>query len=198
MGASAVIGASSILTPEKLTGTEDRSEFKLISNISITSDVNSIVRLLFVPDDFEEGSSSTEPQVTMDIKDGSDPGEVDVTVAAGGGAENIEYTIIQKTAGEINDFTLVRAVHIRAIPITAVTEENPSKCKALLYMGNTGGDVWDRFQLPVGYDSTASDGSYESTGLLAIPRGLAYAEANPLVLKIYQALNTQLVLSLLG
>lgn len=90
---------------------------------------------------------------------------------------------------------LVRAISIKAVPYN---DANPSKLKALALLGATGSDVWDRQIHQIGFDSTTSGQTVAGCNLAVIPQGHTHASANTLNVKIYEALNARIIITLAG
>jgi hypothetical protein len=195
MASLGTITIESRLQPASPAGSTTQNDYALSGSISIKGDTDTIAQIVLEPADFVEGSSATEPLVELDIKDGTDPGSIIVQITNGGGGETVTATVIERVAGVNNDFAKVRAIHIRALPANPA---NPSKLKALAWVGDLNADAWDRAALPVGYDSTEADRTAESCALLGVPRGIAYSDSNPLNVKFYQTDNARLLISLLG
>jgi hypothetical protein len=195
MASLGTVTVESRLQPASPAGSTTQNDYALPGSVSIAGDTDTIAQIVLEPADFVEGSSSTEPLVELDIKDGTDPGSIIVQITNGGGGETVTATVIERVAGVNNDFAKVRAVHIRALPVNPAST---SKLKALISVGDLAAGAWDRAALPVGYDSTEADRTVESCALLAVPRGIAYSDSNPVQVKFYQAENARLLISLLG
>jgi hypothetical protein len=180
------------MVPPVPSGSATLRDFAIDSEIEITGTGDTIAQVILTLDDFVEGSGS-KPAIELDLDNGTDD-EIVPTITAGGGGEDMAYLIYEQADGDANDFDLVRAIHCHALPINGA---NPSKLKALVMLGNTAADTWERQIHQLGWDST--DGQDPaSCSLMVIPRGHTHNTANTLNVVIYQATNARMVLSLLG
>ncbi len=181
------------MAPPAITGSGTRQEYGPGDNlIELTGTGDTIAQIIIDPDDFSSGA--TKPNLKLDLDTGTDP-DIAVTLTPGSGGEQIAYVILEQVAGVANDFDLVRAISIKAVPYN---DANPSKLKALALLGATGSDVWDRQIHQIGFDSTTSGQTVAGCNLAVIPQGHTHASANTLNVKIYEALNARIIITLAG
>jgi hypothetical protein len=114
------------MVPPVPAGTVTQRDFALASDIEITATGDTIAQVILTPDDFVEGSGS-KPSIELDLDNGTD-NEIVFNVTLGGGGEDIGYRPFELADGLANDFDLVRAIHVHAVP---VNDANPSKLKAM-------------------------------------------------------------------
>jgi len=187
------------MAPPALSGSGTRQEYGPGDHlIELTGTGDTLAHIILDPDDFTPGGS--KPAIEMDLDDGSDP-EIVVAVTVGGGGEDIDYTIIQKVAGVPNDFDLVRAISIKAIPYdkaTPAVTPATAKLQALVLLGDTSSDVWDRQIHQIGFDTAASGQTAAGCNLAVIPQGHTHDTAHTLNVRIYEALKARIIITLAG
>lgn len=175
-------------------------DYPLHGNILLAGDTDTIAQAEITPDDYVEGST-TEPELELELGSGGSSSSITVTPTPGGGGEDVTALIREHAGGTGNDFTKLRAIHLRAVPADPAL---PSSCKLLVIVGDLAAGAWERAALPLGYDSadvtTGSDprGTAESECLLILPRAHTYATIHPVTIIIYQAANVLLLASFLG
>lgn len=179
MSYKARLTTSSAFSPAELAAGFPAANFAIAGEFELLGDTDTIAQILIQPDDYVAGST-TEPYLTLDLGSGGSGTTIIPTVTQGGGApnEDIGYQIREHAGGTVagNDFTIVRAVHLRAF---ALNPDSAHKCKVLATSGNFGGSSFDRIAVPLGYDSTAADRTAASEALLILPVGHTFASAHP-------------------
>lgn len=181
------------MSPPAVTGAGTRQEYGPGDTlVTLTGTGDTIAQIILDPDTFTPGGS--KPNIKLDLDTGTDP-DIAVTMTAGGGGEQIAYTILQMVAGAANDFDLVRAIVIKAVPYDPLSA---SKLKAIALIGDTASDVWDRQIHQIGFDSTAAGQSVCGLNMAIIPQGHTHASAKTLEVKIYEALNARIIITLAG
>jgi hypothetical protein len=174
-------------SPSAVRGTDNAQKYGVPGEISIAGDGESIVQLSLALDDYAGGG--TDPEFTIELEDGSGD---DIAFIGTGFTGKV---LAQQMNGEANDFSFIRSLAVRGL---ATDAGDPSKLRALLFMGNLAGTNEHRLAIPLLWDSTDSGRTAECGVCLPMPRGFDWDVTYPLKLHIYESLNVSLIIGLQG
>lgn len=188
MAAICRINLSAPLIPAVPEGTGNAASYGLPMETVIGATTDTLVMLEMAPADYAGGG--TDPNMRWELAGGSSP--MDGIVSAGTWTKKV---LVNNVNGETQDWTKVRFLSIRAMPL------NPAAAAAangVVILGDLTAASHHRICVPFSFDSADTDSTPESGALVAIPGGHTWSLSYPLKAIIYSCSNLRLLAALLG